>query len=649
MKKDKMLEAALAYAARGWYVLPIKPGEKVPLTKHGVKDATTDPDIIRIWYKQWPNANIAIDVGRSRMMVYDMDPGSSIKELNEALDGTLPKTALKSKTPRGGDHFFYQLQEKDVVPSSASKIAPHIDVRSDNGYVLLPPSFTEDGAYTWVSEGEAPDRTDEMVRTSYTGREKSVDHDKWIIDQDIPENIKLAILWLEDRDRCKLAIEGEGGDDMTYKTAAMMKSYGMSEAKSLELMWEHWNADCIPPWDYDELEIKVHNGHKHNTSQPGNMTPIYKKAKAKELFKPVHNIEKSEWTAGGYRWTDRTGRKLMEPPTWLLENFIPVQSYVMMYGAYGTFKSFIALDIAKSVSTGGLSSQNLWGKVKFGNVLFAVSEGRSQFGKREDVWEKEKMNAIACEGLILGDPVPKVTEENLERYIQGCLDRSPDGYDLMVIDTVGRAMQGANESAQEDAGSFSALVEVLQEELGCSVLALHHQGKANTGPRGSSVFGADADVIIHLERPQNNEYTVAMEMEKQKDGELWVEPKHLRLKEVHLSPTQKSLVPMEHTPLKKTEEKTQTMTSETLTARIDKVAYKILQARPYDALSTHKLSVAVIAAKDKEGNNIFNGVAKDTVRRVHLVRISEDSVYKCRRLYEGERPEQAGKWLWSND
>jgi len=45
--------AALAYAERGWPVLPIKPRSKVPagnLVPHGGMDATTDPRVIRSWW-----------------------------------------------------------------------------------------------------------------------------------------------------------------------------------------------------------------------------------------------------------------------------------------------------------------------------------------------------------------------------------------------------------------------------------------------------------------------------------------------------------------------------------------------------------------------------------------------------------------------
>ena len=633
----KMLDAALAYAERGWHVLPIKPNEKIPLTKHGVKDATLDPKIIKGWLKKWPDANIAIDVGRSRMLVYDLDPGSSIKELNEALDGNLPKTELESRTPRRGQHLFFNLEETDVVPPSAGKIAKNVDVRSFNSYVLLPPSHTSDGEYTWTSEGTPTPRTNEMVRTAYTSREKSKDHDTWIIKQDIPENIKLAIEWL--KVDAEIAIQGEGGDECTYKTACMMKSYGLSQAKALELMQEHWNEDCKPPWDYDDLEIKVANGYRYNTSQPGNMTPGFKVAKAKELFKPVYNEKDNQWDSGHFRWVDRIGIDKIKPPKWLLDDFIPENSYAMMYGAYGTFKTFIALDIAMTIVTGGFNLENLWGSTQPGNVLFAVGEGRAQFAKRIKVWEKHKFNGKQAMGIVLADPVPKITEE-MEAFVEGSLEASPEGYKLVVIDTVGRSMQGMSDSAQENASSFTALVEVLQKELGCSVLALHHTGKTDLGPRGSSVFGIDSDVLVKLTR--HSDYTVAIEMEKQKDAATWVKEKHLKLKEIYLSPEQKSLVPLAYTPLKVKDEKAQSKDKLFKIELTDEIIYDTLKADPI----AHKANeLAVIVSVDER----MRGLATwDTITGYLEVIREAKSGYKSTLFFDAKANKSSGQWAWKS-
>lgn len=649
---NELLTAALGYAERGWYVLPIDPNRisdsgkkgKLPYKgTRGVKDATTNPKIIKKLWKQHPEAQVAIDVGRSGFLIYDLDPGSSIKKLNETLNGNLPKTELESKTPRDGQHLFYKIDNTDIIPSSASKVAPHVDIRSDNGYVLLPPSTTEAGAYIWVKQGEAAYRTDAMVRTSYTGRTKSEDHDKWIIEQDIPENVKLAIEWITTE--AKIAIQGEGGDQCTYDTGCMMKSYGLSQAKALEIMLDHWNGDCKPPWDYDELEVKVEHSYRYNTSQPGNVTPAYKVAKKKELFKPVTTIlpAGNEWKSpdGYFRAVDREGSDDMKKPNWLLEDFIPENSYVMMYGAYSTFKSFIALDIALSIVTGGLSSQNLWGKVHHGNVGFAIGEGRGMFVKRMRAWEHYKIKGHKAEGIFLIDPVPKITDQ-LEPFIEVCKAASPEGYRLMVIDTVGRAMQGMNENAQENASAFTAMIGVMQKELHCSILALHHTGHEKaTHARGSSVFGADADVIISLDRPDVKGYVVSLDMQKQKDFEAWEKKKHLLLKEIIISEELRSLVPVSHTPLKQADDNDKAISRLFLIKLTDNVIHETLKENPARAWTDKDLAI-VVSTDDR-----MRGKAKHRAIIGYLEVIREtETGYISTRFYDSKGSKSAGKWGW---
>jgi hypothetical protein len=218
-----MLDAALAYAERGWTIFPCKE-DKTPATKNGVMDATTDLKQIETWWTENPNANIALDVGGINMMVLDLDPGHDFAELEKNV-GPVPETKLWATTPRGGEHLFFRLGENKIVAPSASRLASHVDVRSFHSYVLLAPSKTKDGSYEWGGEGKPHYRTDEILRLANTAREKHEDRDHWLIEPDLPENIASAIKWL--KEDAKIAIEGQGGDNMAYKTAAHMKSFGI--------------------------------------------------------------------------------------------------------------------------------------------------------------------------------------------------------------------------------------------------------------------------------------------------------------------------------------------------------------------------------------------------------------------------------------
>ncbi|MGI5841649.1 MAG: bifunctional DNA primase/polymerase, partial [Patescibacteria group bacterium] len=73
-KTTTILEMALQYAAMGWHVFPCQPRSKIPYPgTRGVKDATTDQDVIRAWFTRWTDANIALACGVGDVPIYVVD------------------------------------------------------------------------------------------------------------------------------------------------------------------------------------------------------------------------------------------------------------------------------------------------------------------------------------------------------------------------------------------------------------------------------------------------------------------------------------------------------------------------------------------------------------------------------------------------
>ena len=69
------LATAAAYVAgRCVPVFPCVPRGKQPLTAHGFLDASTDAEIVRSWWRRWPDANIGVPTGSaSGVDVVDVD------------------------------------------------------------------------------------------------------------------------------------------------------------------------------------------------------------------------------------------------------------------------------------------------------------------------------------------------------------------------------------------------------------------------------------------------------------------------------------------------------------------------------------------------------------------------------------------------
>ena len=131
-------------------VFPCRPQDKRPATANGLKDATTDLDLIRQWWQQEPLFNLAIATGAvSGIFVVDIDGLDAEVELRrlEAEHGGFPST-VEVITARGR-HVYFRSPETPVR-NSAGKIAAGIDVRGDGGYVLAPPSIHPTGRpYEW--------------------------------------------------------------------------------------------------------------------------------------------------------------------------------------------------------------------------------------------------------------------------------------------------------------------------------------------------------------------------------------------------------------------------------------------------------------------------------------------------------------------
>jgi len=138
-----MIRTAIALALKGLAVFPCRPQDKRPATANGLKDATTDLDKIRQWWRQEPQFNLAIATGAvSGIFVVDIDGLDAEVELRrlEAEHGEIPST-IEAITARGR-HVYFRSPEIPVR-NSVSKIAPGIDVRGDGGYVLAPPSHVD--------------------------------------------------------------------------------------------------------------------------------------------------------------------------------------------------------------------------------------------------------------------------------------------------------------------------------------------------------------------------------------------------------------------------------------------------------------------------------------------------------------------------
>jgi hypothetical protein len=107
----KIEQAALAYAARGWSVVPVEPRGKRPIVAwQEFQQRVAGADEIASWFRHWPHANVAIVTGAvSGLVVLDVDPRHQGDRSLEALllaHGPLPPTP-EARTGGGGRHLYF--------------------------------------------------------------------------------------------------------------------------------------------------------------------------------------------------------------------------------------------------------------------------------------------------------------------------------------------------------------------------------------------------------------------------------------------------------------------------------------------------------------------------------------------------------------
>lgn len=153
------LDAALRYAANGWRVVPVLPGQKRPALSRWTDAATVEEKKVRAWWEdEHPGAGVGIVTGPgSGLWVLDVDDHDSLHDLEQRHE-KLPPT-LTSITGSGGLHLFFRWPVGAEVRNDAGRrLGPGLDVRGEGGFVVAAPTVHPNGSeYAWdLGEPEVP-------------------------------------------------------------------------------------------------------------------------------------------------------------------------------------------------------------------------------------------------------------------------------------------------------------------------------------------------------------------------------------------------------------------------------------------------------------------------------------------------------------
>lgn len=250
MNRETVLEAAIKYATKlKWSVIPLRQ-DKRPYTKweqYQKKEASLEQ--IKIWWGQYPDAMIGIVTGSiSNISVIDIDDQYGKKAIMDLLPNRFAAPTVI--TPRGGMHLYVKYCKE---LRNATSILPGVDIRSEGGYVAVPPSLSYGVPYAWASL-RTPDKLaiPELPDVLYQALTRGV-----------PLNVKFPPP--ED-----LFTQGRRDNDLFHTAHCMVKG-GLEPGIILEALTRIAKT-CSPPFPEKDVVTKVSSAFERALRKDRNLS-----------------------------------------------------------------------------------------------------------------------------------------------------------------------------------------------------------------------------------------------------------------------------------------------------------------------------------------------------------------------------------------
>lgn len=508
--------AALLYARAGWYVLPVRPGVKHAGSVLGSgwpEKTSRDPQQIVAWFAG-ESYSLALHVGRSGAVAFDVD---HVNALPRELVSVLADTAVPYQSTRPDEyargHYLFAAPAGSIGNSGGELGSTWGDVRGLNGILIVAPS---EPRYRWVRTGPVP-ALPEALRAVLRPPGHAV------AAADEPA-VRAFLEGLEPGEPCRavsaiaLTMPASGRHEtMNARTLALVRlgDQGHQGAgTALARLAVAFVAAVTPDraGGAAEAEAEWHRGLAGAVAEvmaaptlaadrgccvPDNLpdvsfdAPIGGDAGASE---PVGMV------GGGLDPADALLGELLDsaaiaaqaPPVSLIKGLLFMNTLAWMIGKSGSFKSFVALDIAQHVALG-----RAWAgrRTQQGVVLYVAAEGAGGMTLRVRAWEKS--NGTASPNVKF---LPRPVQANSGEWnvlIEVARRLKPV---LIVCDTQARITVGIKENDNTEMGMFVQQVDRLRRATEACVLLVHHIGRSGDDARGASAIDGAQDTELKIER-----------------------------------------------------------------------------------------------------------------------------------------------------
>jgi hypothetical protein len=303
------------------------------------------------------------------------------------------------------------------------------------------------------------------------------------------------------------AASGQGGHAQTFRAArAVVYGFDLGPEVGYQLLAEHYNPRCEPPWGEKELRHKCRDADEVPYGKPrgwlliGNPGPE-PSGPAPEADAKGGQPEPRPFYKYASQLRKRDGNK-----KWLWHGYLSRGGATLFNALWKAGKTTLLAHLVRAFGDG--SGEFCGRPIVPARVLYVTEEDEETWCERRD-------------GLGLGDHVAfasrpfraKPSRQQWEQFLGDLRHHVRDGkFDLVTIDTISKLWPVEDENdAAEVERALIPIWGILAE--GPAVLLVHHNRKSDgqefTGGRGSGAFAAFVETIVELRRydPKNNKDT----------------------------------------------------------------------------------------------------------------------------------------------
>lgn len=307
----------------GFRLFPLTGKSKVPAVE-GFPHLPYDPLLSA---SDFP-ANVGVSLKETDLVI-DVDPrkftpgDNPMARLAEYL-GVFGLDTYTVQSPAGGVHIYLKKPAGINIKKTHGAYVG-LDFLSAGAFCVAPGSVNKSNIPYKPIKGtpdqrmDAPERLLELIQ-----RAVHIDGDglSQPIDDDATTRRFMAYLATAEG-----ATQGEYGDTATYKIACKGRDFGLSEAKTFQMMADHWNMKCSPPWSMAELSKKVENAYGYALSAPGSQHPEADFEPIVDCFDDDRSEAEAQMKGFWNFSTDKEGRKMFKADIVNIANHFKIPDY----------------------------------------------------------------------------------------------------------------------------------------------------------------------------------------------------------------------------------------------------------------------------------------------------------------------------------